>query len=30
MVAAPENSNILYAASWERERKAWNFDGDGK
>jgi photosystem II stability/assembly factor-like uncharacterized protein len=26
---APENFNILYAASWERERKAWNFDGDG-
>ena len=20
----------MYAASWERERKAWNFDGDGK
>lgn len=29
VVAAPENPNILYAASWERERKAWNFDGDG-
>ena len=29
VVAAPENSNVLYAASWERERKAWNFDGDG-
>lgn len=28
--AAPNNFNILYAASWERERKAWNFDGDGK
>jgi len=27
---APENFNIMYAASWERERKAWNFDGDGK
>ena len=26
---APENYNIMYAASWERERKAWNFDGDG-
>jgi len=24
------NSNILYAASWERNRKSWNFDGDGK
>ena len=30
VVAAPNNPNILYAASWERERKAWNFDGDGK
>jgi len=28
--AAPENFNTMYAASWERERKAWNFDGDGK
>lgn len=27
---APTNFNIMYAASWERERKAWNFDGDGK
>ena len=26
---APNNFNIMYAASWERERKAWNFDGDG-
>lgn len=28
--AAPENFNVMYAASWERERKAWDFDGDGK
>lgn len=27
---APENFNIMYAASWERERKAWNFKGNGK
>lgn len=27
---APNNFNVMYAASWERERKAWNFDGDGK
>jgi len=27
---SPTNPNILYAASWERERKAWNFDGDGE
>lgn len=28
--AAPQNFNIMYAASWQRERKAWNFDGSGK
>ncbi len=28
--ASPINPNILYAASWERERKAWDFDGDGE
>ncbi len=28
--ASPTNDNILYAASWERERKAWDFDGDGE
>ena len=27
---APENFNVMYAASWERERKAWNFVGNGK
>ncbi|WP_456378348.1 VPS10 domain-containing protein [Lutibacter sp.] len=27
---SPTNPNILYAASWERNRKAWNFDGDGE
>ena len=27
--SAPNNFNILYAASWERERKAWNFNGNG-
>ncbi|SDS55121.1 Sortilin, neurotensin receptor 3 [Polaribacter sp. KT25b] len=30
VAVAPENFNIMYAASWERERKAWNFDGNGK
>jgi photosystem II stability/assembly factor-like uncharacterized protein len=29
LAAAPEDFNILYAASWEKDRKAWNFDGDG-
>jgi photosystem II stability/assembly factor-like uncharacterized protein len=28
--ASPANANILYASSWERERKAWDFDGDGE
>ncbi|MCF6181568.1 glycosyl hydrolase [Lutibacter sp.] len=26
---SPINPNIMYAASWERERKAWNFKGSG-
>ncbi len=25
----PNNFNIQYAAAWERERKAWNFKGNG-
>ena len=25
----PENFNVLYASAWERERKAWDFKGDG-
>ena len=29
VAAAPENFNVMYAASWERARTAWNFDGDG-
>lgn len=28
--AVPGNFNIMYAAAWERERKAWNFDGCGE
>lgn len=27
---SPTGPNILYAASWERDRKAWNFNGDGE
>ena len=30
VVPSPNNPDILYAASWERERKAWNFQGNGK
>jgi photosystem II stability/assembly factor-like uncharacterized protein len=26
----PNNTNILYAAMWERERRAWDFKGSGK
>ncbi|PHQ29725.1 WD40/YVTN/BNR-like repeat-containing protein [Leeuwenhoekiella nanhaiensis] len=29
LVAAPENPSVLYAASWDRERAAWNFRGAG-
>ncbi|AXT18427.1 glycosyl hydrolase [Flavobacteriaceae bacterium AU392] len=29
MSVSPNNPNIIYAASWERDRKAWNFNGDG-
>ena len=27
---SPTNPNIMFASSWERNRKAWNFDGDGE
>ncbi|NHN27322.1 glycosyl hydrolase [Flavobacterium jejuense] len=27
---ASDNPNVMYAAAWERERKAWNFKGNGK
>jgi photosystem II stability/assembly factor-like uncharacterized protein len=26
----PQNPNTLYAATWERERRSWNFKGAGK
>lgn len=26
---APNNFNVQYSASWEKDRKAWNFDGSG-
>ena len=26
---APDNFKVLYAASWQRDRKAWNFNGSG-
>ena len=30
MVLDPTNPNILYASSWERERRAWNFVESGQ
>ncbi|MDV7186765.1 glycosyl hydrolase [Lutibacter sp. TH_r2] len=27
---SPTDSNTLFAATWERDRKAWNFTGDGE
>jgi len=27
---APNNFSVMYAASWERNRKAWNFVGNGE
>ncbi len=27
---SPTDMNVMYAASWERDRKAWDFNGDGE
>ena len=29
MDAAPNNFNIMFASSWDKDRKAWNFRGSG-
>jgi len=29
LIIDPKNADVLYAAAWERERKAWNFKGSG-
>lgn len=29
MAFAPNNFNIQYAAAWQKDRKAWNFEGNG-
>lgn len=26
---SPSNFNVMFASSWEKDRKAWNFKGDG-
>ncbi len=30
LVHAPNNYKIMYAASWQRDRKAWHFEGSGE
>ncbi len=30
LAISPSNPEILYAASWQRERKSWNFQGSGE
>lgn len=27
---APDNFNLMFASSWTKDRKAWNFDGSGE
>ena len=29
LVIDENNPEILYASMWEKDRKAWNFDGSG-
>lgn len=29
VVQSPQNKHILFASAWERNRKAWNFSGNG-
>ncbi len=29
LVVDPANPNVLYASMWQRDRKAWNFEGSG-
>lgn len=30
LVVSKDNPKIMFAASWQKDRKAWNFDGDGE
>ncbi len=30
IVHAPNNYNVMFAASWQRDRKAWHFEGSGE
>lgn len=30
LAVAPENFNIQYASAWDKDRKAWNFEGSGE
>ncbi|UZO81793.1 glycosyl hydrolase [Aquimarina sp. ERC-38] len=29
VAVVPDSTNILYAAAWQKDRKAWNFNGNG-
>jgi photosystem II stability/assembly factor-like uncharacterized protein len=29
LVCDPSNYNLMYASSWDKDRKSWNFKGDG-
>ncbi len=29
LAVAPNNFNVMYAAAWDKDRKAWNFTGNG-
>ena len=30
LAVSKSNPKIMFAASWQKDRKAWNFDGDGE
>lgn len=30
LVVAPDNPKVMFAATWQKDRKAWNFNGNGK
>ena len=30
MAVDPNNYNLMYASSWDKDRKAWNFRGSGE
>ncbi len=30
LIRTPDDPNILFASAWQKDRKAWNFEGSGK